>query len=979
MIERSLKSCLILVCALLIGSSTAFAQRQISGKVSDAESGEPLIGASVTVTGTTVGAITDFDGNFKLNLPADATTLRVAYTGYSEQTIAVGATTAFEIKLSAGLALAETVIIGYGRVKREDLTGSVQAVGVKDFNRGAITGPQELLAGKVAGVQVTTGADPGGGATIRIRGGSSLSATNDPLIVIDGVPVANDDIAGARNVLNIVNPNDVESITVLKDASATAIYGSRASNGVVMITTKKGSSGETGLRTEYNGSLAFSNIVQTADVLSADEYRGLVNSYFADGHPARTLMGTENTDWQEQIYQTGVMQDHNLSIAGKLGFLPFRASWGLTDRDGILKTDNFNRITAAVNLNPSFFDNKLQFNVNFKAMSDRNHFADRGAIGSAMQFDPTQPVTVGDNPYGGYFTWLNNDGNPNTLGTANPLALLNLKEDDSHVSRYLLNASADYRFWFLPALHANLNVGFDKSYGSGTIFIPKNAAFAFVDGGRDEVYNQTKRNKLLEFYLNYGKKIGRSNLDLMAGYSWQHFFRDNYVFATNIDKDRILKPEDRSPKEYYLLSLFGRLNYSFDDRYFLTASLRRDGTSRFSEDNRWGMFPAAALAVKVVDRPKAGFSGLKLRLGFGVTGQQDINSDYYPYLARYLSSTPTAQYQLGNQFINTLRPEGYDANIKWEETTTYNAAFDYGFWGNRVTGAVEVYLRKTKDLINYIPVAAGTNLTNFINTNVGDLENRGVEFSINTLPWKGSRGSWSIGFNVAYNENKITRLTKTEDPNYQGVAVGGISGGVGNNIQIHSVGYSANSFFVYEQVYDNAGTPIEGLYVDRNGDGRITVDDRYRLEKPAPDYLMGFNTAVSLGKFDFSAAGRANVGNFIYNNNQSNNAFYNQLYGSTNVLRNVLSETSAIDFTVPQYFSDHFIQDASFMRIDHVTAGYTFGKIGRAFESLRLSVTVQNPLLITKYDGLDPEVFGGIDNNVYPRSRTFLFGVRANF
>lgn len=979
MIERSLKSCLMLVFALLIGSSTAFAQRQISGKVSDAESGEPLIGASVTVTGTTVGAITDFDGNFKLNLPADATTLRVAYTGYSEQTIAVGTSNTFEVKLSAGLALAETVIIGYGRVKREDLTGSVQAVGVKDFNRGAITGPQELLAGKVAGVQVTTGADPGGGATIRIRGGSSLSATNDPLIVIDGVPVANDDIAGARNVLNIVNPNDVESITVLKDASATAIYGSRASNGVIMITTKKGSSGTGGLRTEYNGSLAFSNIVQTADVLSADEYRSLVNGYFADGHPARTLLGSENTDWQDQIYQTGVMQDHNLSIAGKLGFLPFRASWGLTDRDGILKTDNFNRITAAVNLNPSFFDNKLQFNVNFKAMSDRNHFADRGAIGSAIQFDPTQPVTVGDNPYGGYFTWLNNDGNPNTLGTANPLALLNLKEDNSHVSRYLLNASADYRFWFLPALHANLNVGFDKSYGSGTIFIPKNAAFAFVDGGRDEVYNQTKRNKLLEFYLNYGKQIGRSNLDLMAGYSWQHFFRDNYVFATNIDKDRILKPEDRSPKEYYLLSLFGRLNYSFDDRYFLTASLRRDGTSRFSEDNRWGMFPAAALAVKVVDRPNAGFSGLKLRLGFGVTGQQDINSDYYPYLARYLSSTPTAQYQLGNQFINTLRPEGYDANIKWEETTTYNAAFDYGFWGNRVTGAVEVYLRKTKDLINYIPVAAGTNLTNFINTNVGDLENRGIEFSINTLPWQGTRGSWSIGFNVAYNENKITRLTKTEDPTYQGVAVGDIAGGVGNKIQIHSVGYAANSFFVYEQVYDNAGTPIEGLYVDRNGDGRITVDDRYRLEKPAPDYLMGFNTAVNLGKFDFSAAGRANLGNFIYNNNQSNNAFYNQLYGSTNVLRNVLSETAAIDFTVPQYFSDHFIQDASFMRIDHVTAGYTFGKIGRAFESLRLSVTVQNPLLITKYDGLDPEVFGGIDNNVYPRSRTFLFGVRANF
>ncbi|MBL7825132.1 MAG: SusC/RagA family protein, partial [Saprospiraceae bacterium] len=410
-----------------------------------------------------------------------------------------------------------------------------------------------------------------------------------------------------------------------------------------------------------------------------------------------------------------------------------------------------------------------------------------------------------------------------------------------------------------------------------------------------------------------------------------------------------------------------------------TLSLRRDGTSRFSEDNRWGMFPAAALAVKVIDRPNAGLSNIKLRLGYGVTGQQDINSDYYPYLARYLAATPTANYQLGNQFIQTLRPEGYDANIKWEETTTYNAAVDYGFWGNRIYGALEVYLRKTKDLINYIPVAAGTNLTNFINTNVGDLENKGVEFSINAIPWKGTRGNWSIGFNVAYNINEITRLTKTEDPNYQGVAVGGIAGGVGNNIQIHSVGYAANSFFVYEQVYDAQGVPIEGLYVDRNKDGRLSPDDRYRFKKPAPDYLMGFNTAFNLGKFDFSAAGRANLGNYIYNNNLSNNAFYNQLYGSTNVLRNVLSPTTAIDFTVPQYFSDYFIEDASFLRIDHITAGYTLGNLGRWAENVRISATVQNPLLVTKYEGLDPEVFGGIDNNVYPRSRTFLVGLRANF
>ena len=977
MFQKQLKSCLLLAVALLFWGSAAIAQRQISGRVTDAETGDPLIGASVIVTGTTVGSIADVQGNFRLSLPADAKSIRITYTGYTEQTIEVGASTTYEIRLLPGVALTETVIIGYGRVKREDLTGSVVAVTPKEFNKGAITGPQELLAGKVAGVQVTTGADPGGGATIRIRGGSSLSATNDPLIVIDGVPVANDDIAGARNVLNVVNPNDVESITVLKDASATAIYGSRASNGVVMITTKKGNSKKE-LRTEYNGSVAFSNIVQTADVLSADEYRDLIFARFGENHPARALLGSANTDWQSEIYQTGIMQDHNLSLSGGIGKIPFRVSWGLTDRDGILKTDNFNRLTTAVNMNPTFFKDMLQVNVNFKAMSDKNHFADRGAIGSAFQFDPTQPTTVTDGPYGGYYTWLNNDGNPNTLATANPLALLYMKNDESQVSRYLLNASADYRFWFLPALHANLNVGYDRSYGSGSVFIPADAAFAFSTGGRDEVYNQTKRNKLIEFYLNYAKSFGKNNLDVMGGYSWQHFYRNNYAFATNVDKSQVLRPADSTPKEYYLLSLFGRLNYSFNDRIFLTGSVRRDGTSRFSEDNRWGLFPAAAVAVKAVDRPNATFSSMKLRLGYGVTGQQDINSDYYPYLARYLASTPTAQYQLGNQFIQTLRPEGYDANIKWEETTTYNAAIDYGFWGNRVTGAIEVYLRKTKDLINYIPVAAGTNLTNFINTNVGDLENRGIEFSLNTTPWQSDKGNWTFGFNVAYNENKITRLTKTEDPNYQGVNVGGIAGGVGNTIQMHSVGYPANSFFVYEQVYDAQGTPIEGLYVDRNGDGKLTPDDRYRYEKPAPNYLVGFTTGLNIGKFDFSTAGRANLGNHIYNNNLSNNAYYNQLYGSTNVLRNVLTPTASVDFTVPQYFSDYFISDASFFRIDHVTAGYTFN-LNRRIQSLRLSATVQNPLLITNYDGLDPEVFGGIDNNVYPRARTFLLGLRANF
>ncbi|MBK6996313.1 MAG: SusC/RagA family TonB-linked outer membrane protein [Lewinellaceae bacterium] len=968
-----------LSCFFLWGSTALFAQRAITGQVTDVENNEPLIGASIIVEGTSIGTSTDFEGNYRLSVPETATAVRITYTGYATQTIAIGASNVMDFKMSPAAVLDEMVVIGYGVVKREDLTGSVQTVGTKDFNKGAITGPQELLAGKIAGVQVTTNADPGGGATIRIRGGSSLSATNDPLIVIDGVPVASDKTSGTRNALNLINPNDVETMTVLKDASATAIYGSRASNGVILITTKKGSAAYRDLRVSYTGSVAFSQIVQKPDVLSADEYRALIADQFADNHPAQALLGDANTDWQSEIYQTGITHDHNLAVSGAVGRFPFRASWGVTDRTGILKTDRFKRVSGALNLNPSFLKGALQFNVNLKLVSDRNHFGNRDAIGAAMQFDPTQVTRVEDQTYGGYFAWLNNDGRPNTLGTSNPLALLYMKDDDSHVGRYIASGSVDYRFWFLKDLRANLSVSYDYTHGQGTVLIPQNAPFAQTNGGgRDEAYDQLKKDKLLEFYLNYGKSIGSTKFDIMGGYSYQRFYRNPFSFVNSSTGVVITEPDD-APRENVLISLFSRANLSFNNFIFLTGSVRRDGTSRFP-NNKWGLFPAGALAVKLLDREKAALSSLKLRVGYGVTGQQDISDDFYPALPRYTSSTNTAQYQFGDQFYTTLRPEGYDANLKWEETTTYNAAIDYGFWANRVTGSIEVYLRETKDLINFIPTAAGSNLDNFIFSNVGDLENRGVEFSINAIPFKRPNASWSIGFNIAANENKITRLTAIDDANYLGVAAGDdISGGVGNKIQIHSVGYSANSYFVYEQVYDADGVPVEGLYVDRNGDGIVTPTDRYHLEKPAPDLLMGFYTGFDIGKFDFSLAGRSNIGNYMYNNNLSNNAFYNQIYGSTGVLRNVLSPTSEIDFTVPQYFSDHFIQDASFLRIDHITAGYTFGKIGRNISSLRISATVQNPLLVTKYDGLDPEVFSGIDNNIYPRSRTYLIGVKADF
>jgi len=969
----------ILLAAIVLGPAILLGQRTLSGTITDAESGEPLIGANILIGGTSSGTITDFDGKYSLEVPTDATQLVVSYTGYSALTVEITSSDVLDVQLSAGELLEEVVVIGYGTVKREDATGSVQTVSTKSFNKGAITGPQELLSGKIAGVQITNSADAGGGAVIRIRGGSSLSASNDPLIVIDGVPIDNGGVSGSRNPLNVINPNDIETFTVLKDASATAIYGSRASNGVILITTKKGSLGKK-VRVNYNGNVGFSDPIANVDVLNGDEFRSLINERFPDDHPSKNLIGSANTDWQSEIYQTGVAQDHNLSLSGGVGVIPYRLSLGYTDKKGILKTDRFERTTAALNLSPGFLDNRLQINVNLKGMFTNNTFANQGAIGSAVAFDPTQPVLDPSSPYGGFYTWTQDNGQPNTLSPHNPLALLEMSKNRSDVQRWITNASFDYRFSFLPELRANLNLGYDYSKGEGTIDVPGNASFAFdaaTGGGTKNTYDQTKRNELLEFYLNYVNVFGSAKIDVMGGYSWQRFFFEDSFFNSDIAGIDVTQGENKG--ELYLLSLFGRLNVTLFDQVLLTATLRRDGTSRFSPDTRWGLFPAAAVAWKVIDGNGSGtLSNLKLRVGYGVTGQQDVGG-FYQYLPRYLNGFDNARYQFGNGFVTTIRPEGYDANIKWEETTTYNVGLDYGFLDDRITGSIEYYIRETKDLINFIPVPAGTNLTNFINTNVGDLENRGVEFSINAIPVRKQDFSWDIGFNVTANENKITRLTATDDPSYLGVLTGGISGGVGNTIQIHSVGFPANSFLVYEQVYAENGQPIEGLYVDRDGDGQITADDQYRFKKPAPDVFFGLTTNVTYKNFDLSLAGRASIGNYVYNNVQSNNAFYDRLFHPTLYLLNVQSDINEIGFDTPEYFSDHFIQDGSFLRLDHITLSYTFNEVFKKSGNLRVYGTLQNPLLISNYTGLDPEVFGGIDSNIYPRSRTILFGVNANF
>lgn len=977
---------LLFMTAIII-STTGYSQvKTISGKVTDAGNGEMLPGVSVVVKGTTRGTATNFDGDYKIDVEANQT-LIFSFIGYTTQEIVVGSENVINVKLGLSVeSLEEVVVIGYGQVKKEDATGSVTAINSDDFNVTAMSSPIGLVSGKIAGVQITTGGGaPGEGATIRIRGGSSLSASNDPLIVVDGVPVDNDGVSGMRSPLSTIHPSDIETFTVLKDASATAIYGSRASNGVIIITTKKGRKG-TGLQVGYNGYTSLSVKSGEIDVLSPDEFRSLVIQEKGENSSAAKLLGTANTNWQDEIYESAISIDHNISLTGNVKDMPFRASVGYTNENGILKTSGMERGTATLGFNPSFFDSHLRFNLNLKGMLVRNEFANQGAIGSAVSFDPTKPVYSGSDKYGGYYTWLQPNGDPNTLAPNNPMAMLMMHDDVSHVKRSIGNLQTDYRFHFLPELNATLNLGYDISHSEGTITEPLNAPWTFGNGGGFfSEYTQDKENTLLDFYLNYVKEIESisSKIDIMGGYSWQHFWRENYSYSTNGKGTEILSPKNWDPTESYLVSFFGRLNYTFKERYLLTFTVRQDGTSRFSPDTRWGTFPSAAFAWQIKDEPflanvKA-VSDLKLRLGYGITGQQNIGSGDYPYMPRYTYSFDNARYQFGDQYYTTYRPEGYDANIKWEETSTMNIGLDYGFIDNRITGSIDAYLRKTDDLINFIPIPAGTNLSNYLLTNVGDLENKGIEFTINAIPVSKPDLSWEIGFNATYNKNEITKLTATDDPKYQGVFTGGISGAVGNTIQIHSVGMPAYSFFVYEQVYDENQKPIEGLYVDRNEDGQITSEDLYHYKKAAPDVYMGFNTKLNWKNWDFGFNGRINLGNYVYNNNWSSSGTLNNLYWSTGYMNNVSSNALETRFQNPQYFSDYYIKDASFLRMDNINVGYTFRNFYNERMSMRLYLSAQNVFVITKYEGLDPEVSNGIDNNLYPRPSIFMMGLNVGF
>lgn len=966
--NATFKVLLMFIVGLFLSVNTFAQQIVVKGIVKDT-TGEPIIGANVIVKGTTNGTITDFDGNFLLNANKGDIII-ISFIGYRSQEAQAAASMNIILKDDTEL-LDEVVVIGYGSVKKDDLSGSVVAIKAEEMNKGAVTSPQELIMGKVPGLSVSQGdGAPGAGSTIRIRGGASLNASNDPLIVIDGIPVSNDAAPGTPNALATINPNDIETFTVLKDASATAIYGSRASNGVIIIQTKKGTQDK--IKVSYSGTFTAKDPYKRIETLDAQSFREVMQAQYPEGTAQSAdiqrilnVYPNQSTDWQDAIYQTGLSTDQNIGIAGKAGFMPFRISLGYNTEKGTLKTSKYERYTGAVNLSPKFFDNHLSVDINVKGTINKNRFADSGAVGAAAFFDPTKPIYDEENRYNGYWNWGIVQGAQADLATQNPLSLLYDRNNHGTTKRSLGNIQLDYKIHGLEDLHANLNLGYDVAKTTGRNFVNSNSVQSSLDKtftglGQGNTWNNLRRNHLLDFYMNYAKNIEsiKSNFDIMAGYSWQHFYyanhditysnptedlgaKEGYTYDEN-ERHYIRDDHRRIPYENYLISFFGRLNYNFMDRYLLTATLRRDGSSRFSENNRWGLFPSAALAWTISNEPfmKATenvLSKLKLRLGYGVTGQQEIGD--YQYITSYSFSTNPNTTYLGTTL---LKPNGYSPDLKWEQTTTYNVAIDFGFLNNRINGSIEYYQKHTKDLLNTISAAAGTNFINLITANVGKMKNKGVEANVNAIAIQSKDFTWEVGYNITWNDSKITKLTTTFNPDYQGIDAG--------TNQKHQVGEMPGTFYLYQQVYDENGKPIQNAFVDRNNDGQITEADRYLTHKsPMAKVYMGFSSQFSYKKWDLGFNLRANFGNYVYNGVASGNSTSNN-YGGKGFITNLYNGFQDTGFTLlntsEQMASDYFLENASFLKMDNLTLGYSFQNLFAAKLSGRISASVQNVFTI---------------------------------
>ena len=970
--KTTIKSLLLL---MLLVHSLALAQSTISGTVSESENGFPLPGVNVIIKGSSSGTTTDFYGKYQLTAN-NGDVLVFSYVGYTSQEVIFAGQAVLDVQLSEDAsALDEIVLIGYGGVKKEDLTGAVDLITAKDFNQGPIVSAQQLISGKIAGVSVTSGSGaPGDGQTIRIRGNGSLGLSSNPLIVVDGIPLNDGGVGGSRNPLNLINPNDIESMVVLKDASATAIYGSRGANGVIIITSKKGKEGD--FKFNVNASATIHTTIDQVDVLSTEEFVGVINS---TGDTAYTdLLGASDTNWQDEIYKDAIGKDFSFSALGSAFGVPMRASLGYTDHDGILRTDNFQRTTGSLNFSPSFLKEQLKVEVNLRGSVAKNTFADRGAIGSAVSFDPTQSPYDAGSQYGGYFAWIDaGTGNQSNLAQTNPLALLNLRDDTSQVDRFIANIKVDYTLPFVEGLKATFNLGHDSSMSDGVTLVSdliptSDSTF----NGSKNTYNQEATNQLLDVYLTYITSFNDAhNLTAVAGHSYQAFEFDNTSYDSEAEEDgNDFEFIDRSKN--VLLSYFTRLNYDYQGKYLLTATLRADASSKLNPDDRWGYFPSLAAAWNL---HKEGFMSdsffdeLKLRAGYGEVGNVNGLGDYR-FLTQYVGSQSTANYQFGSSFYQTYRPEPINTELRWEVGRTTNIGLDYAILDGKLSGSVNAYMKETKNLIASSSVDPFTNFGNRIDANIGDMENKGIELSFDYTPIQNENFEWSINYNISFNDNKVTRLPFDQ-------AVGGISGGVGNNIQTHTEGQTPYSFLVYQQVYDASGAAIEGVYVDRNGDDIINDDDRYIKESPFADVIMGFNTNLKYKNWDLSVISRANFGNYAYNNVASNAVFSQAIGNSGGFLRNIHSDylnTGFMDYTETSLLSDHYVQEASFFKIDNITLGYTL-KDAYKDTDIRFYGSAQNVLTVTNYEGLDPEIYGGIDSNFYPRPRSFVFGVNIDF
>ncbi len=973
---------MLLVPLLLLFVTAATAQvRTVKGNVID-ELGEPLYGATITIVGESSGGTTaNFDGDFTLQVPKNAKQLQVSYVGYTTQTVEIGSQP-LKIQLQPDQkVISEVVVIGYGTARKSDLTGSVSTIKSDDFNKGQISSPEQLINGKVAGVQIMSNSGSAtGGSIIRVRGGASLNASNDPLIVLDGVPLERGGIAGNdNNFLSMINPSDIESMTVLKDASSTAIYGSRASNGVIIITTKKGA--EKKPTVTFNTTNTLQTRTKMVDMLGRDDFYNLISSRGSAAQKA--LLGTANTNWNDEVYHTAFGTDNNVSVAGKAGFMPFRVSVGYMNQSGLVKNDNAQRVTGNIVLNPSLLNDHLRLTLNAKGTWNRNKFYNGSAIWAAATFNPTIPIYMNNQTFGGYNEAIDTNGQPTNAAVRNPKGLADQYDAKSTVTRLITSLDIDYKLHFLPDLKLHATMGIDLSRGKGTTYIPTTAASNYTTGGLDYSYGPQKNvNRLLTIYANYSKYFEKikSNVDATIGYDYQYWKSNRPEYNTYNVAHEVLSTEKESDYRHALLSYYGRINYSFDGRYLLTATLRRDGTSRFSKNNRWGTFPSVALGWTLTNEPfmkeQKVLSNLKLRASYGVTGQQDGIGNYN-YLPVYTLSTNGAEALMNGRYIYTYRPDSFVSDLKWETTKSWNFGIDFGFLDGRLSGSVDYYTRKTEDLLSTVPSAAGTNFAKSILTNVGNVDSKGVEVTLNATPIKTKDWEWNLSYNMTWQSMKVKNLSLVPGSKATNVPVGPWIDSY--QFQTLTEGYQPYMFYVYHQLYDErTGRPIEGAYADLNNDGKIDSEDLYRFHSPMPDYIMGLTTSLRYKKLTLGLNFRANIGNYVYNGMAMSTGAWETISYNSQQLNNVHSAYLDTRFQLRQYLSDYYVENASFLKLDNVNLSYDFGKIF-PWVSLTASVMVQNVFCITKYSGIDPEVPNGMDNSFYPRPRTYSLSLGLTF